>query len=316
MNAQQSRRDEVALHIWERVKIRAKRKGCRVKKLGDKGARDGVINGALARLMEIDAVFPDIIRRRLHLRRVGNITVVRNINPLLWLAWVQVHREFIELGTFWHEDSDAQNKLIDRALDAERKSYLRATSASGGNDLTHEDLERFTDAGSPEYFEAEDAAFDAREEAAKEFEIMKKVLRDYDKTLPSTHRKALWFVCNEPKLTNKSITDRVRAISYRGIAPGTVAEIRDKFAEIAAKFLALANPKDAVETLLRKVETLEKEMAVIRAERRRDAWLRLMSPEEFEAYRSSTFFASVAEALGTTADDLLGATLSGPKLRT
>jgi hypothetical protein len=51
-------------------------------------------------------------------------------------------------------------------------------------------------------------------------------------------------------------------------------------------------------------------MEVIRAERRRDAWLRVMTVEDFEAYRTSALFAEAAAMFGTTADELLGASIT------
>jgi hypothetical protein len=47
-----SRRDEVAERILNLCETHAKQKGCRVKKLEGKGAREAVINGAAWRLMQ------------------------------------------------------------------------------------------------------------------------------------------------------------------------------------------------------------------------------------------------------------------------
>ena len=189
-----SRRDEVAEHILNLCKTRAKQEGCRVKKLEGKGAREAVINGAAWRLMQADAVF-------------GNI------------------RDYIE-GNFWHEDGDARNKLIDRAPDAERKAVIRATKASGYplQDWTANLLlfpaKSVTDAIEQEELEAEEAAADdAREqEAAKEFEIMREEINVYSETLRLAHRQALKWICNEPKLTNSTIAAKVGMMSVRGIS--------------------------------------------------------------------------------------------------
>lgn len=292
MNAQaKSRRDEVVLHLYGLIKASAKRKGCRVKKL-DKVAREGVINGALARLMELDAVF-------------GNCQSIR--------------------GNFWYELDEAKYKLIDRAIDAERQSYIRATSASGGELLNpatqQDDLERFTEAGNPfetepshlleqqDQIEAEERAMADRKQLAEgEFKVMWAAINAYGDTLRLAHRKALFLIRDEPKLTNSTIAAQVSLHSIRGIAPATVAKIRDKFYSLSAKFLSLMeDPDDALNMLVREVETLKKEMAVIKAERRRDSFLQNHSIEDFEALR--VWAAPFCEALGQSVDELLGATI-------
>jgi hypothetical protein len=288
-----SRRDEVAEHILELVKVSAKRRGCRVKKLGDSRARESVINGAAWRLMQSYAVF-------------GNI------------------RDYIE-GGFWYEDGDARNKLIDRALDAERKAYIRASDRAAWGEIAPYAVAftpvklvglKLLPANSvtdvieqEEYFKDEAAAEDVREqEAAKEFEIMREAINVYSETLRLAHRQALKWICNEPKLTNSTIAAKVGMTSVRGISQATVAKIRDKFGEMADKFLVLMNPEDFVENLLRKVERLQEENAVLQAERRRDLFLRDHSPEEFEALRA--WAAPFCEALGSDVDSLLGASIA------
>jgi hypothetical protein len=277
-----TQRDQVAEHILNLCKTHAKKKGCRVKKLNDAGAREGVINGAAWRLMQIDAGF-------------GNI------------------RDYIE-GSFWYEESVERDKRIARALDAERQSHIRATKASaipvepGVRILPANSV---TDVIEQQEFEAEEAAADdAREqEAAKEFEIMREAINAYGETLRfKAHSRALWWICNEPKLTNSAIEAKVSMECIRGIKQGTVGKIRDHFYSLAAKFLSLMNPEDVVENLLRKVERLQAENAVLQAERRRDLFLRDHSPEEFEALRA--WAAPFCEALGSSVDDLLGASIA------
>ena len=339
MNAQQlkRRRDAVAAHVYGLVKIRAKRKGCGVKRLEDQGARDAVMNAAAFRLLtQIDYFFPRALRERLKPRRFGNIEV-RNIDPMLWLAWVLVHRYYICLGNFWFEETEARNELIDKALDAERNAYIRASEASGGTpagELIDPSawgcLARYVDGGLPvepgvrllpansvtddierqEHLEAEAAAEDAREqEAAKEFEIMREAIKEYSETLPLRHRQALWCIYHEPKLSNSDIAARVTLNSVRGIKPNTVRKIRDRFFELSDRWYLLMCPEeDVVKTLIRKVETLTNEVATLQAQqRRRESWLRVMTVEEYEAYRTSAFFASAAEWFGTTPDAILGA---------
>jgi hypothetical protein len=288
-----TRRDEVAEHIRSLCKIRAKKKGCRIKKLEDSRARESVINAAAWRLMQSDATF-------------GNI------------------RDYIE-RSFLSEDGDTRNKLIDRALDAERKAYIRASDRSAWEEIAPYAV-AFTpvklvglqilpansvlDVIEQEELEAKEAAAgDAREqEASKEFDSMREAINAYSETLRLAHRKALWWICNEPKLTNSTIAAKVGAESVRGIKPETVSKIRDHFKSLAAKFLTLMNPEDFVDDLLRKVERLQAENAVLQAERRRDLFLRDHAPEEFEALRA--WAAPFCEALGSDVDELLGASIA------
>lgn len=299
MNAAQikSRRDEVALHILELVKDRAKRKGCRVKRLQDAAAREGVINGALARLM------------------------------------AQSTRE-----NFWYEEGEERDDLIRRALDAELKSYTRATAASGGtakgelvDPTALENLSLHTEKGIPQspgsdldpimfahdpaYLYEQQEGEDARErEAAKELETVRQNLNAYSESLRFlAHRKAFDLICNEPQLTNKAIAETVSKQSARGISQQTVAKIRERYNEIAEPSLLLKGDIGALKRLQRRVETVEKEMDAIRAERRRDLFLRNHSPEEFEAFRA--WSAPFCEAFETTTDDLFGATISQAKCR-
>jgi hypothetical protein len=276
-----SRRDEArAERILNLCKIRAKEKGCRVKKLKDADARDDVINRAAWRLL-------------LNQQRFGNI------------------REMIE-ADFWDIDGDTRNELIDRALDAERKAYTRASEASGGSELldptTQGSLERFTEAGNEfaneptfviergEQLEREErAAADRKQIEAEENARLAQAVAAYERKLRRKHRTALRMVVG-PRLPNGVIAARC------GVAEATVAKIRADVCDLADAILT--NPEDALETLLREVETLKKEMAVIKAERRRARFLLNHTPEEFEAFRA--WAAPFCEALGSNVDDLLG----------
>jgi hypothetical protein len=88
-------------------------------------------------------------------------------------------------------------------------------------------------------------------EAAKEYAAMREAINAYGKTLPRMHREALWYICNQPALTNKAIADRVSMETVRGIKPETVSAIRSHFYSLAAGVLELMHPEDVVETLLR-----------------------------------------------------------------
>jgi len=124
---------EVWKHVEQLVKQRAP-KNFRFKKLRGAEAKTAVIKGATARLFAPDAVFPYALRKRLTPRqRVGNISW-RPVDGLTWAAWRVVHRSYIERGSFWFEEqSAAKLKLIDRAVDAERKSWVDATAVAGGD---------------------------------------------------------------------------------------------------------------------------------------------------------------------------------------
>jgi len=306
MSAQvKSRRDEVAEHIVNLCKIRAKKKGCRVKKLADAGARDSVINAAAWRL----------IRNQ---QRFGNV------------------RDYIE-GNFWHEESDARNKLVDRALDAERQAHIRATKASGGApaDGAWKELARYvdgsirdpetgirllpansiTDVIEREEFEAEEAAAVAAREKieADENERLRLARNAYGETLEIRRRRALFLICDEPTASNSTIAARVGIRSVKGIKPNTVRKIREKLTELADGILT-RSPEDLyMEELERLTAVKEAADAVRRAERQlhRAQWVLSMSAAELAAFRA--FATPLCEALGMSVDELFGATIIGPK---
>jgi hypothetical protein len=304
MNTKVNQRAEHILHL---CKIRAKEKGCRVKKLKDTGARDGVINGAAWRLMQIDAVF-------------GNI------------------RDYIE-GGFWYEDGDARNKLIDRALDAERKAHIRASDNAAWHAATGEDSARYfeeagidvkaggkflellvpansvTDVIEQEELEAKEiAAGGAREKIeAEENEKLREARNAYGETLEIRHRRALYLICSEPAANNSTIAARVGLRSVKGIKPETVRKIRDKLTELANGILT-RSPEDLyMEELERLAAVKEAADAVCRAERRlhRAQWVLSRSAAELAAFRA--FAEPLCEALNMSVDELFGASIGGPK---
>jgi|HubBroStandDraft_1064217.scaffolds.fasta_scaffold23300_2 hypothetical protein len=298
MNTQlKSRRDVVAEHIYALVKTRARRKGCRVRKLQDTSARDSVINGAAWRLVQVYAVF-------------GNI------------------RDYIE-GDFWHEDGDARNKLIDRALDTERKAYIRAlkqldpeaqakyVEATGirftlGPLLQPLVANSVTDVIEQEEQSEDDAAADdARERIeAEENERLREARNAYGETLRLAHRRALWLISSEPTLTNSAIAAKVGMRSVRGIKPETVARIRDKLTELANGILTRSHEDVYLEELERSAAVKEAADAVRRAERQlhRAQWRLSKSAEELAAFRA--FAEPLCDALGMSVDELLGASIA------
>jgi hypothetical protein len=284
-----TRRDEVAEHIFDLCKTHAKKRGCRVKKLEDTSARDAVINGAAWRLELGRAVF-------------GNV------------------RDYIE-GSFWHEDGDARNKLIDRALDAERQSVKRATKASGSPFDPHQlyglvPSNSVTDVIEQQEFKAEieaeaAAAFDAREKIeAAENERLREARNAYAETLPMRHRRALFLICHEPTASNSTIAAQVSMRSVRGIKPETVSKIRDKLTELANGILTRAPEDLYMEELERLADIAKAEEAVRRAERRlhrAQYWL-TKSAAELAAFRA--FATPLCEALNMSVDELLGASIA------
>jgi hypothetical protein len=297
-------KDPRAEHIYALVEARAKRKGSGVKKL-DRSAREIVINGAAWRLI-------------LNQRKYGNIRDYQDVdgdvssNKLGWRTLRGLLRMLPD---------------CDRALDAERKAYLRASAASGGTPAGEavdysalESLDRHTEEGNVtepeqqierEELEAEEAAAeDARAKIeAEENERLRLARNAYGETLDNIrHRRALYLICADPSASNSMIAAQVGLRSVKGIKPETVSKIRDKLTEIADEILTI--PEGVIDTLLREVERLKQDVAALRAERRRDSWLKIMTPEEFTAARSSTFWAEAAENFGTTIDRLLGAPIT------
>jgi hypothetical protein len=296
MSAQlKSRRDEVAEHIVNLCKTHAEKEGCRVKRLNDAGARDAVINGAAWRCVQAGDVF-------------GNI------------------RDYIE--EFWYEDGAQRDALIDRALDAERQAYKRASKASGGTPAGElidysalDNLWRHTEDGNvfaPEQvieqqgFEAEEAAADdAREKIeAEENERLRLARNAYGETLPIRHRRALFLICSEPTASNSTIAAQVGMRSVRGIKPETVSKIRDKLTELANGILT-KSPEDLyMEELERLADIAKAEAEVRRAESRlrRAQWVLTLSVEELAKFRA--FAEPLCDALGMSIDDLLGASIA------
>lgn len=302
MSAQLSRPE----HIYKLVQIRAKRKGCRVKKLEGQDARDAVMNGAAWRLI-------------LNQQRFGNI------------------REYIE-GNFWHDDSEARNKLVDRALDAERQAYIRASKASGGTSAegVWDELARYTDgiirdpgtglrllpANSAtdvieqQELEAEEiAALDAREKIeADESERMRLARNDYAEQLTNIrHRRALFLICADPKASNSTIAARVSMQSIKGIKPNTVRKIRDKLTELA-NGIVTRSPEDLrreEQERLAAVEEAEAEVRGVERRLHRAQWLLSMSAKELAEFRA--FAKPLCGMLGMSVDELFGSTIIGPK---
>ncbi|MGO9623233.1 MAG: hypothetical protein ACLP2Q_02125 [Steroidobacteraceae bacterium] len=256
--------------------------------------------------------------------------------------------DFIE-GGFWYAEKDAQrDALIDRALDAERQAYIRASKASGGTPAGElpdraawENIARYAEAGLPvepgsillpansvtdvierEDFEAEveagkTAASVAREKIeAEENERLRVARNAYAEELSNIrHRRALFLICEDPTASNSTIAARVSMRSVRGISQATVAKIRAKLTELAEEILT-RSPEDLyMDELERLAAVKEAADAVRRAERRlhRAQWALSQSAEELAAFKA--FAGPLCEELGMSVDELLGVTIA-PKAST
>jgi hypothetical protein len=289
-----------AEHILHLCKIRAKEKGCRVKKLGDSRARESVINAAAWRLMQSYDV-------------LGNI------------------RDYIE-GDFWYEDGAQRDALIDLALDAERKAYTRATDRAAWGEIAPYlvafapvklvglkllPANSVTDVIEREGLEAEieaeeTAADDAREKIeAEENEKLREARNAYGETLENIrHRRALYLICQDPYACDSAIAAQVGLRSVKGIKPETVRKIRDRLTELANGMLTRSPEDIYMEELERLAAVKEAADAVCRAESRlhRAQWVLTQSAEELAAFRA--FAEPLCEALGMSVDELFGASIA------
>jgi NADH dehydrogenase/NADH:ubiquinone oxidoreductase subunit G len=304
MSAQlKSRREEMAEHILNLCKTRAKKRGCRVKKLEGQDARDSVINAAAWRLI-------------LNQQRFGNI------------------RDSIE-GNFWNEDGAQRDALIDRALDAERQAYKRATDRAAWEELApyavavirfkpgprgrplpansvtdvieREDLEAEIEAEE----DAAAAAVAEREQIeAEENEKLRLARNAYAEELSNIrHRRALFLICDDPTASNSTIAARVSMRSVKGIKPETVSKIRDKLTELADGILTRSPDDLLMEELERMAAVKAAADAVRRAERQlhRAQYWATKSAAELAEFRA--FAEPLCEALGMSVDDVLGASI-------
>src|ERR1700722_14932020 len=239
---------EVWKHVEQLVKQRAP-KNFRFKKLRGAEAKTAVIKGATARLFAPDAVFPYALRKRLTPRqRVGNISW-RPVDGLTWAAWRVVHRSYIERGSFWFEEqSAAKLKLIDRAVDAERKSWVDATAVAGGDAAAaSEALVRYTEGGQAfareptreieqeKRLETEAAALEYRKQIeAEENAKLLQAVEAYRRTRRCPkQRRALVLICTDLSLTGARIAVRCR------VSEPTVSKLRAKVEELADKILTI-----------------------------------------------------------------------------
>jgi hypothetical protein len=253
---------EVWQHVEHRVKQRVvsrKLRHARFWKLHGAEAKKAVIEGAVARLMAPDAVFPYALRKRLAPRALvakgapaGWLGSWRPINSTLWAAWIQVHHQYIEHGDFWYENCEAADALVDAAIDAERGSYCEATADSDGptdgklDPELSENLSRLTEAGqafatepSREFehqnqLDAEAAALEYRAQIeAEENAKLQQAVEAYGRTLRREQRRALKLICTDLSLTGAKIAVRCR------VSEATVSKIRANVEELADQILTI-----------------------------------------------------------------------------
>lgn len=67
------------------------------------------------------------------------------------------------------------------------------------------------------------------------------------------------------------------------------------------------HPEDAVDKLVREVEIIKKEVATLKAEKRRDAFLREHTVAEYEAFRA--WITPACEAFEMSTDDMMAPTI-------
>jgi NADH dehydrogenase/NADH:ubiquinone oxidoreductase subunit G len=170
-----------------------------------------------------------------------------------------------------------------------------------------------------EEFEAEEiAADDAREKIeAEENERLRLARNAYGETLENIrHRRALYLICQDPYASNSTIAAQVALRSVKGIKPETVRGIREKLTELADGILT-RSPEDLyMEELERLAAVKEAADAVRRAESRlhRAQWALTNSAAELAEFKA--YAGPLCEALGLSVDELLGSTITGPKLST
>ncbi len=227
-------------------------------KLRGDEAKPAVVDGATARLLMIDAIFPYATRLRLNPKTFGNITLY-NVDPTAWAAWIIVHRNYIESGKFWREPmTEAVRALIFRALDAERQAFIKATEFTGGGvggtfkPLPSEqvyDLDRHTDFGDAwstepsreierkERKRAERAALDYRvrlDEAENTWLL--EAVTEYMLTLKKTrHKNVVREIIADPRLRAGDIAART------GAGEPKIREIRGRLDEMAERLLTVAS---------------------------------------------------------------------------
>jgi hypothetical protein len=252
-------RDAMAAYAWNSVTRRARlKKHARLRKLRGIEAKPAVINGAALRLLEprVDPV--ELLSKPLQkkMRRqlpapIVNLQLHRSpLDAPIWRAFVKIYAQLFELSSFWSVSGEERDALIDRALDAERKAVIKATSVSAGSGsldpATSEDFARYTEAGNAlaaepsrlleqqTQLDAEAAALEYRAQIeAEENAKLQQAVETYARTLNRKHRHAVRLAITEPKLRNCTIAART------GAGAAKVAQIRANIEEMADRILTI-----------------------------------------------------------------------------
>jgi hypothetical protein len=256
-------RDAMAAYAWNQVARRA-RMSIRFRKLrGGPDVRQSVIDAAVLRLLvpqddSIDLLPKPLRKRMLHLlpAPIGNLQLHRSpTDAQRWAAFVKVHRQLFELGSFWSVTGEERNARVDQAIKKARELYISETRyCSPSADETidqsqQENLSRLTEAGQQlandpiKLFEqkvqtaAEENLIAAQRdlrskvEAAEDARVCAAGVEYYGK-LPRLHRPAFHAICAGESV-DATIATRC------GVARATVARIRATLDGLADQFQTL-----------------------------------------------------------------------------
>jgi hypothetical protein len=268
------------LTTWRQVETRVKQRAASLrharlyKIAGGKQAHKTVLDNAVVRLMEPDAVFPYGLRKRLAPRPLvakgapaGWLGDWMPISSTLWKAWLNVHHQHIENGEFFYEKSEAVDALIDTVIDNERKVYCETTADVGGtakdgkiDPEMSEIVSRLSESGQMHYArtvewedekkkiedEYEAALEQRRQETEEGLRDLVTVLYEHaSKIKCPKQRRAFWLICNGPQLRracglnyNEPRLKGFEIAKKCGVSEGAVSKRRAEFDEMTEQFFA------------------------------------------------------------------------------
>jgi hypothetical protein len=265
--------------LFDYVARRAKR-NFHFRKLRGREAKPAVIIGAAARLLtpgklvklppkpgkpvrwrlvpvELVELLPKPLKQKMLPSSIGNIQLYKPTDAPIWIALTKVYMQLFELSPIWGVKGAARVELVDNAIDASFKQYVKETEVGGGEEeldpTTHDALGRYTEAGQAYAMEptrnldkweslgAEDAVLEYRKQIeADENAKLQRAVEAYARTLlVPAHLAALKLICSDPQLPNSAVGARVSLHRARGIAPSKVKSIRAQVEKLADKVLTL-----------------------------------------------------------------------------
>jgi hypothetical protein len=256
-------RDAMAAYAWNQVARRA-RMSIRFRKLrGGPDVRQSVIDAAALRLLvpqddSIDLLPKPLRKRMLHPlpAPIGSLQLHRSpTEAQRWAAFVKVHRQLFELGSFWSVTGEERKARVDQAIKKAREAYIEETRyCSPSADETidqsqQENLSRLTEAGqqlandpiklfeqkvqtaAEENLIAAQRELRSKVEAAEDARVCAAGVEYYGK-LPRLHRPAFHAICAGESV-DATIATRC------GVARATVARIRATLDGLADQFQTL-----------------------------------------------------------------------------